>query len=94
MPFGLYTILFYFTDLVWESIILVLLPLTCKAYAIAIQSHDYCAVFDPPPTPLVYAMHHAILAMAMSCKGQDAVSRHRFLVTWTHSFGEPEKVHS
>jgi hypothetical protein len=33
--------------------------------------HDYCAVYDPAPTPLLlYATHHTILVMEISCKGQ------------------------
>ena len=32
--------------------------------------HGYCAICDPHPTPLVYAIHHTILAVAISCKGQ------------------------
>jgi len=27
----------------------------------------------PPPTPLLYAIHHTILAMAISCKGQNPI---------------------
>jgi len=45
-------------------------PPTCKAYPIAILLHDYRAIYDPPPTPLLYAMHYTILGMAISCKGQ------------------------
>jgi len=29
-----------------------------------------CAIYDPPRPPLAYAIHHTILAMAISCKGQ------------------------
>jgi len=32
--------------------------------------HDYCAIYDPPPTPLLYAIHHTILVMAISCESQ------------------------
>jgi len=31
---------------------------------------DCCAIYDPPPTLPLYAIHHSILAMATSCKGQ------------------------
>jgi len=44
-------LLFHFTALVWESSILVLASLTCKAYPIAILLHDHCAIYTPPPTP-------------------------------------------
>ena len=46
------------------------LPLTCKAYPIAILLHDHCAIYAPPPTPPFYATHHTILAMAISYTGQ------------------------
>jgi len=46
------------------------LPPTCNAYPIAILLQAYCAIYAPPPTLLVYAIHHTILVMEMSCKGQ------------------------
>jgi len=55
---------------VHESIILPLPPPTCNARTIAMLLHVYCAIYDAPPTPLLYAIHHTILAMAISCKGQ------------------------
>jgi len=45
-------------------------PFTCKAYPIATLMHGHCAIYAPPPTHPVYAIHHTILAMAISCKGQ------------------------
>ena len=45
-------------------------PPSCKAYPIAIPLHDYCAIYNPPTNPLVYAIHHTTLAIAISCKGQ------------------------
>jgi len=36
----------------------------------ALQFRDYCAIYDPPPTPHVHAMHHTILIMKISCTGQ------------------------
>ena len=42
--------------------------------ALPTRKHDYCATIapytTPPPTPPVYAIHHSILVMAISCKGQ------------------------
>jgi len=35
-------------------------PPTRIAHTIALLSHDYCAIFDPPPTPHVYAIQHTI----------------------------------
>jgi len=49
-------------------------PPTSKAYRIALLLHDYCAIYALPPTPLhVYAVYHAILVMAISCKTQSAL---------------------
>ena len=55
---GLYKILFYFEAFVHELIIRALPPPTCIARTIAILSHDYCAIYDPPHTPLLCAIHH------------------------------------
>jgi len=71
----LYKILFHFKALVWESFIRLLPPPTCAAYPIAILLHDHCAVYayaPPADLPLVYAIRHTILVMAISCKGQAA----------------------
>jgi len=68
---SLYKILFHFKALLWESIIVLPPPHpTCKAYPAAILLHDHCAIYAPPPTPPLYAIHHTILVMAISCKGQ------------------------
>ena len=61
---------FYFKALLCESIIRLLPPPTCIALTIAILLHVHCALYDAPPIPLVYAIHHTILGLAMSCKGQ------------------------
>jgi len=45
-------------------------PSICIAHILAIRLHYYCAIYDPHLTPLVYAIHHTILAVAISCKGQ------------------------
>jgi len=48
---------------------------TCNAHAIAILLHGYCAMYPPPPpTSILYAIQHTILAMAISCKGQALMS--------------------
>ena len=44
-------------------------PPACIAHMVAILWQYYCAIFDPPPTPRVYAIHHTILCIAISCKG-------------------------
>ena len=46
-------------------------PPTCIPRTIAILLHVYSAVYDAPPTHLLYAIHHTILAMAISCKGHN-----------------------
>jgi len=59
----------------WESTLLLLPPPTCIARTIAILLHVYCARYDDPPTPPLYAIHYTILVMTISCKGQSV--RHR-----------------
>jgi len=54
---------------VHESLILSLPPPTFIARTIEILLHVYCALYDAPPTPLVYDMHYTILVIAISCKG-------------------------
>jgi len=54
---------------VHESIIR-LPPPTCIARTIAILLHVYSTVYDAPPTHLLHAIRHTVLAMAISCKGQ------------------------
>ena len=46
----------------------------CEAYPIAILLHDHWAIYALLPTPLLYAVNHTILVMAISCKGQ--IRRH------------------
>jgi len=54
-----------------ESVMLMCTSPTCNVHTIAILVHDYCTIHDSPPDPpLVYAIHHTILIMAISCKGQ------------------------
>jgi len=53
---------------VLESIILLLppaCPLLLQYYCTSIAQYT-----TPPPTPLWYAIHHTILVIAISCKGQ------------------------
>jgi len=59
---------------VHESSILLLPPPTCIARTIAIILHVYCTIFDPLPIPRLYAIHHTILFMAISCKAKSRVS--------------------
>jgi len=47
-----------------------IVPSICIAHTIAILVHDECAIYAPHPTPLVYAIYHTILAVAISCKAQ------------------------
>jgi len=56
---------------VHESILRAFPPPICIALTIAILLHVHCAHYDtPPPIPLLYAIHHTILVMAISCKGR------------------------
>ena len=67
---GVYKILFYFEAHVHESIIFLLPPPTRIARTIARPLHDYCAIYHPPPTLLVYTIPHTTLVMAISCIGR------------------------
>jgi len=61
MSLSLYTILFHFKVLLWESIIRLLPPPICKAYPIVILLHDHCAIYAPPqPPPLVCHTSYSI----------------------------------
>jgi len=67
---GLHKILFHFNAVLWESIILLLPPATCKAYPIVLHYCTTITQYTPPlPTPPFYAIHHTILVMAISCEG-------------------------
>jgi len=63
---------FYSEAFVHESIIRVLPPPTCIARTIAILLQVDRAIYDAPPTPLFYAIHHTILVMTISCTCQAA----------------------
>jgi len=63
-------------------------PPTCKAYPIAILLHDHCAIYAPPLTPLLYAIHHTALVMAISCSKGFALTWYRAL-TWHSSPARP-----
>jgi len=75
LQLGLYKTLFHFEAVMWESIVLLLPPPTCTARTNAILLHVYCARYDAPPTPPLYAIHYTILVMAISCKGQVITQR-------------------
>ena len=49
-------------------------PPTRIAHTIALLLHDYCAIYEPPPTPRLHAIHHKMLVIAISCKGQGALA--------------------
>jgi len=60
----------YCGSLLWESILRSLPPPTCNTYPVAIVLDAHCAIYAPPPTLPVYAIHHTISVMAISCKGR------------------------
>jgi len=72
---SLYKIWLHFKALLWESILRPLPPPTCNTYPGAIVLDARCAIYAPPPTLPVYAIHHTISVMAILCKGQAACSR-------------------
>jgi len=76
--FGLYKILFYFEAHVHESILFDCSLPTHIAHTITQCGRTTIARYtthDAPPTPLLYAIHHAVLIVAISCKGQGTVRR-------------------
>jgi len=66
---SLYKILYHFKALLWKSIILFLPPpnLQSLPYRCCTPIARYTT---PRPTPPLYAIHHNVLVMAISCKGQ------------------------
>ena len=96
----------HFNALLWESIILLLpspnlqrLPY-CNTIArplrnirpIAILSRAHCAIYAPPPTLPLYAIHHTLLVMAISlCKGsqQGGIIRGQHLSSYTQQVPTP-----
>jgi len=42
----------------------------CTAHTVALLLHGYARIYDPPSTFLLYATHHTILVITISCKGQ------------------------
>jgi len=67
---SLYKILFHFKAVLWSMSSFYCYPPECNAYNIAILLHAHCTIYVPPPTLPLYAIHHTILMMAISCKGQ------------------------
>ena len=65
----------------WPLQDIVLLLVVCarvdRPFILPARLHCPCTAFGqyttPPPTPLVYAIHHKILVIAISCKGQGAM---------------------
>jgi len=53
-------------------------PSICIAHTVAIRLHDEYAIYDirPPSEPLVFAIHHTVLAVAISCKGELLLGRY------------------
>ena len=60
---------------VHESIGLLVFRPACIAHTVAILLHGYWAIYDPPSTSLWYVIHHTILVITISCKGQAATQR-------------------
>ena len=59
------------------------MPPTSIPPTIAILLHVYCAIYDAPSTPPWCAIHHTILVMAISCKGQSRPgTTHRSAGRW------------
>ena len=67
---SLYKILFHFKPLLWESVILVLPPPLAKPTLLQYHCTTIAQYTPSSPTPLLYAIHHTILVMGISCKDQ------------------------
>ena len=64
---GLYKIF----SCVHEAIVLSFYPPTSIPHTVAILLHEYLGNIRPPPsTSLLYAIHHTLLVIPISCKGQ------------------------
>jgi len=92
-PFGLHKILIRFQAVVHESTIRVLPIVIYNAHTIAMLLHDYCAIYAPLPTSLVYAIHHTILVVAISCKGQPPMCRRRRRLFHADRQGRRARLH-
>jgi len=93
LTFGLYKTFFHLILCVQESIILLLPPPICIVHTTAILLRDVCAIYDLPPTLPVYAIHHTILVIAISCKGQPAPCPCLCVYTLLRCFDMPLPVH-
>jgi len=51
-------------------------PPPSNAYPIAKLPYAYCAIYAPPSTLPLYAIHHTILVMTVSCKGQNLAGQY------------------
>ena len=52
-----------------ESIIPLLPPPVRITHTTAILLRDFSAIYDPPPTFPLYAIHHTLSVLTISCKG-------------------------
>jgi len=68
-PLGLYKVFFHLFLCVEDSIILSVTPPISIAHTTAILLRGFCAVYDLPPNLPLYAIHHRLLVMTISCKG-------------------------
>jgi len=65
-----------------ETNLVSFLPPICIAHTVAVLLHDFRAVYDPPSTSLVCAIHHTILVITVSCKGQLVKYRDHSTTEW------------
>jgi len=74
MCFSRYKIFIYFEAVVHESLILSSPTSTCIVHSGAIRLHDHLIVYDTLSDLPLYAIHHTILVISISCKGQHVLS--------------------
>jgi len=79
---GLYKICLYFKSFVLKPIVLSFFRPTCIAAHCSIPFERLLGYIRPPPTSFLYAIHHNILAITISCKGQTARVYSAKLLSW------------
>ena len=66
---GLYKTFFHFCVCKNQSSLYYLRPFRIT-HSTAIILHDVCVIYGLPPTLSLYALHHTMLVITISCKGQ------------------------
>jgi len=88
LPVGLYKIFVYFKVFFCTSESYFSCPSPSASalptHTVAVLLHEYCAINDPPQASRLYAIHHTILVITISCNGQLAGTVAASSFTFTH----------